>query len=247
MQAYERVLVGGVALMRVNPDTTREDWGTYVTRLNLEDLYPGIQGMGFAVPVSADKRADHIAQIRAEGFPDYTITSETERDEYSAIIYLEPFDWRNQRAFGFDMWSNDMRREAMRIARDESKAVVSGAITLVQEIDDDVQRGFLYYLPFYDPTASIESVEARQDAFIGWVYAAFRAGDLMHEILRNTEGDFDFEIHDNNDISEDGLIYDTNPSDTLFNQSEQPVLGRTFELEITHRSWSIYVHSKGRF
>ena len=46
-------------------------------------------------------------------------------------------------------------------------AHVSGVITLVQETDDDVQQGFLYYLPFYDPTAPLETLGQRQAAFIG--------------------------------------------------------------------------------
>ncbi|GAB5559887.1 MAG: hypothetical protein SynsKO_15340 [Synoicihabitans sp.] len=247
MQAYEQVLVGGVALMRVKPDTTREEWKTYVDRLRLEELYPGIQGMGFAVPVAPEDVDTHIAQIRAEGFPDYKITPETPRDEYSAIIYLEPFDWRNQRAFGYDMWSNPMRREAMRRARDQATAAISGAITLVQETEDDVQRGFLYYLPFYDPSASTETIEQRQNAFIGWVYAAFRAGDLMAEILRNTEGDFEFEIYDEGTINSDSLIYDSDASDTLFSQNQTRLLSQTFDMEVGHRKWAIYVHSKGKF
>lgn len=247
MLAYEQVLVGGIALMRVNPETTRVDWKTYVDRLRLEQRYPGIQGMGYAVPVEPDQREEHIAGIRAEGFPDYTIRPEGDREEYSAIIYLEPFDWRNQRAFGFDMWSNEMRRAAMRRARDEATPAISGIITLVQETDDDVQQGFLYYSPFYDPTAKVDTVENRQAAFKGWVYAAFRAGDLMDGVLGDARRDYEFEIYDNGVISPAGLLYDSDPTDTAFAATEERTHAGSFDLSIAHRTWTVLVHSSGEF
>ena len=95
------------------------------------------------MPVRAEDKAAHIESIRNDGFPEYTINPPGERDEYSAIIYLEPFDWRNKRAFGYDMWSNEMRHNAMARARDTGQAATSGIITLVQETKQDVQRGFL--------------------------------------------------------------------------------------------------------
>src|SRR3546814_19605036 len=51
-------------------------------------------------------------------FPDYRIWPEGERAIYTSIIYLEPFDWRNQRAFGYDMFLAPVRRAAMERARD---------------------------------------------------------------------------------------------------------------------------------
>lgn len=247
MKAYEQVLVGGVALMRVKPNTTREDWKIYVERLRLKESFPGIQGMGFAVPVAAEERAAHIAKIRSEGFPDYTIRPETERAEYTAIIFLEPFDWRNQRAFGYDMWSNDMRRMAMRRARDEGHAVSSGIITLVQETDEAVQRGFLCYQPLYDPAAEITTVQQRRDAFVGWVYAAFRTGDLMNGILGPGDRGYEFEVYDNNLVGAEGLLFDSDPQDTLFDQKRKPEHSSLIQSTITGRNWLIYVHSTSQF
>ncbi|WP_353850005.1 CHASE domain-containing protein [Accumulibacter sp.] len=51
--------------------------------------------------------------IRADGFPEYALRPPGERRHYSSIVYLEPFDWRNQRAFGYDMYSEPVRQRAM--------------------------------------------------------------------------------------------------------------------------------------
>jgi hypothetical protein len=44
------------------------------------------------------------------------------------------------------MRSNKICNEAMQRTRDSGEATTSGVITLVQEADDDVQKGFLTYL-----------------------------------------------------------------------------------------------------
>ena len=44
------------------------------------------------------------------------------RPLYSATEFLQPFDWRNQRAFGFDMYSEPERRQAMDRAWKTGKA-----------------------------------------------------------------------------------------------------------------------------
>ena len=183
MLEYEQVLRGGVAFFNAAGNVDRKKFRSYVTALSIEKNWPGIQGIGFSIPVAAPDKSKHIEDIRREGFPGYTIKPDGDRDEYSAIIYLEPFDWRNQRAFGFDMWSNAMRRQAMMRARDTGEASTSGIITLVQETKDDVQKGFLTYLPLYKNDLPLSTVEQRRSAFIGWVYAPFRMGNLMAGIL----------------------------------------------------------------
>src|SRR3546814_9134348 len=60
-------------------------------------------------------------RIRAEGFPNYSVTPPGEREVYFPITLIEPFDERNQRAFGYDMFSEPVRREAMR--RSEERRV----------------------------------------------------------------------------------------------------------------------------
>lgn len=113
LKAYRQVLSGARALFQASRDVSRSEWQSYVAALNLPANYPGIQGVGFAMHVSADQRARHEERIHAEGFPEYRISPPGPRSDYGVIVYLEPFDWRNQRAFGYDMLSEPVRREAM--------------------------------------------------------------------------------------------------------------------------------------
>lgn len=146
---YEQVLRGGVGLFRASQSVGRQRWREYVRTLRIDEYYPGIQGIGFSLRIPREKKEAHIRTVRSEGFPHYTIRPDTVRAEYHSIVYLEPFDWRNQRAFGYDMFTEPVRRAAMERSRDTGFPSLSGKVTLVQETETDVQPGFLMYLPVY--------------------------------------------------------------------------------------------------
>ena len=84
----------------------------------MAERYPGILGVGYAVLIRPKDLAKHIASIRSQGFPAYTVSPPGIRELYTSIIYLEPFSGRNLRAFGYDMFLEPVRREAMERARD---------------------------------------------------------------------------------------------------------------------------------
>ena len=120
MLEYEQVLRGGVGLFLVTPSVSRRQWHDYVTNAEMSVHYPGIQNMAISVPVPAAQKQKHIDAVRAEGFPQYTIRPEQpERPLYHSLVYVEPFSDRNLRAFGFDMYTNPVRRAAMDRAIDQ--------------------------------------------------------------------------------------------------------------------------------
>ncbi|MBK7815964.1 MAG: CHASE domain-containing protein [Rhodocyclaceae bacterium] len=182
MTANEQVLRSVVGLFEASEDVSRTEFRTFVAALRLEERYPGIQGVGFTRMIPPAELAGHVKSVRAEGFPEYTVRPPGERDTYSAIVYLEPFDWRNQRAFGYDMWSEPTRREAMARARESGKPALSGKVTLVQETDKDMQAGTLVYVPIYrKPSGSSNPAASRE--LMGWAYSPLRMKQLMTSIL----------------------------------------------------------------
>ncbi len=203
---YERVLKGGAGLFAASGTVTRDEWRRYIERLDVPQELPGIQGTGFSQLVPASERAAHEAAVRAAGFPDYRIHPEGARELYSSIIYLEPFAGRNLRAFGYDMYSEPVRREAMDRARDTGEPAMSGLVTLVQETDVNVQPGFLVYVPVYRNDMPTETVEQRRAAIQGFAYSPFRAHDLMDTLFRDPRRDVEVEIHDGERVP-DKLVY----------------------------------------
>lgn len=243
MKYYEQALWGGVGLFNSKKEIGRLDFQKYVASLAVADRLPGLQGIGFSVTLESEEKEEHIRQIRSEGFPEYDIKPLGDRDTYSAIIYLEPFDWRNKRAFGYDMWSNDMRRDAMSRARSTGQAATSGIITLVQETDKDLQKGFLMYLPVYGLEDSLSTERERAEALIGWVYSPFRAGNLMEDILSEEELEYEIELYDD-ELSEESLLFDSNETCHLKDTKHEPERAEVIDLEVQGRPWKLYLHTK---
>ena len=108
----EQILHGVAGLFVSSKEVDRKEFSTYFNSLQIDNLHPGIQGIGFARALTAQELKKHINDVRADGFPDYTVRPAGERERYSAIVYLEPFNWRNKRALGFDMYSEPTRQGA---------------------------------------------------------------------------------------------------------------------------------------
>ncbi|MEE2732316.1 MAG: CHASE domain-containing protein [Pseudomonadota bacterium] len=238
LSVYEQVLRSTVAMVYASEQLNREEFATYVRNLHLDEYWPGIQGIGFSVPLQPDQLEAHEAEVQAQGFPDYQIKPAGEREVYSSIVFLEPFDWRNRRAFGYDMYSNDVRRVAMDRARRTGHASTSGKIRLVQETDRDVQSGFLTYLPVYKTRNTPATEAERESQFQAWLYAAFRAGDLMAGVVGSASFKLDYEIYDGEGVLPDQLLYSSRGGIKPAAESDL-VLVRQIELQ--GRPWTLRV------
>jgi len=217
LQAHALVLRDAAAFLRVSGEIDRAHWRDYVVQAQVHQNLPGVQGLGFALLIPADRLSEHARTVRDEGFPDYRVWPQGERPVYTSIVFLEPFAGRNLRAFGYDMFSEPVRRAAMERARDQDLAALSDKVRLVQETETDIQAGTLMYVPVYRAGAPTDTLEQRRAALIGWVYSPFRMNDLMHGIL----GGWDQEggkrvrlaIYDADPFSPATLLYDSQAAD----------------------------------
>ncbi|MBK8064153.1 MAG: CHASE domain-containing protein [Betaproteobacteria bacterium] len=204
-------LIGARALFAGSQKVTRDDWRQYVSLLLQEPRIASVQGIGYAQLIAPGELQAHIAQVRAEGYPDYAVRPPGARDTYTAIVFLEPFKDRNLRAFGYDMYSEPVRRDAMARARDSGQAQLSGKVRLVQETDSEAQAGVLMYVPVYRQEMPLQTVEQRRAALLGWTYSPYRMNDLMRGILGDWQGalgvDLDLHIFDGEQASPQALLY----------------------------------------
>ena len=234
LNAYALILRGAAARFSGPVNTvTRQEWQAYVDTLRVQDSIPGVQGIGFAQVIPPNQLASHIALIRAEGFPEYTVRPAGERATLTSIIYLEPFRDRNLRAFGYDMYSDPVRRAAMELARDTGNAALSGKVELVQETGTDTQPGTLMYVPVYRDNMPTQTIEQKRSSLIGWTYSPYRMNDLMSGILRDWETHegkgIELRIYEGEKAIPAALIYNNNPhhqpsADSLLHQERTIVL-----------------------
>ncbi len=212
MQAYVQALYGVQGLFASSDFVDRQEFRTYVERLELSQNFPGMQGIGFMRLVPGPQLAAHIATVRAEGFPDYTVTPPGQRSQYAPVVYLEPFDSGNQRAFGYDGLSEPVRRAAFEQARDTGLPTMTGKILLKQEKAAPVQAGFLIALPVYQNDVGRYTVVQRRSAVKGWVYAPLRMDDVMSALGHDALRALDVEIYDGEAPNEMSRMYDSAPA-----------------------------------
>src|SRR6266446_7007230 len=112
MEMYVAALNQARGLFAGARAVTRDEFRAYVRSMDLDARYPGVVGVGFAPRVQPEKKPAFEAAVRREGFPDFRIWPQTPGDAHP-VLFLEPLDERNLRAFGYDMSSHPVRREAM--------------------------------------------------------------------------------------------------------------------------------------
>lgn len=245
--AYEQVLLGGSGLFAASNNITRYEWKTYVKKLRIEQNYPGILGIGYSKIIFPSNKDKFIQSVRKNGFKDFGIWPDGDRDIYTTIIYLEPFKGRNLRAFGYDMFTNPVRKKAMEQARDEGNTSISGKVTLVQETDKDIQFGFLMYVPIYRQNASLKTVEERRKALLGYVYSPFRMNDLIEGILGDEFNVLDLIIYDGNTESNQNIMYVNNPSDSTSAAPGTTVFIVSKKITFNKHSWTLKFTSLPEF
>ncbi len=185
--AVEQALLSGVALFDASDSVARQALQQFSQRLQSGPQLHGVQGLGYA-PLTTDAALPRlIAGVQSEGFPAYAVRPAGRRDLYAPIVFLEPLDTRNQRAIGYDMYSDPSRRAAMDQARDENAAALSGRVDLKQEYGATPQAGTLMYRPVYRRHAPIETLAQRREAITGWIYSPLRMGELMQSTLQDWE------------------------------------------------------------
>ena len=254
MATYEQVLRGVQGLFAASVSVERDEFRDYVNTLRLKKNYPGIQSLRFAPIVLPADKERHIASIRKQGFPGYTIWPEGRRDFYAPVTFAEPFDARNQAVFGYDMCSDldaprdgdsapGLRRAAMERARDSDDAYSSGKIRLAFENDVDTQAGFMMFLPIYKNGIPHDTPAARRANFTGWTSAVFRMDDLMYGILGEYADELDFEIYDGDEVSDRTSMYNAIKHGTGLH----PLFHAAQLLKIDNRPWTMVIHSMPRF
>lgn len=241
LQQYENILQSGVGFFQASDDVSRDEWYRYVSAIDLKENYPGMQGMGYAIvlpPVSIKIFED---KIHRDGYTSFEIKPKGNQKHTTTILYLEPLDKRNQAALGYDMFSEPIRREAMERARDTGKAALSGKVTLLQEIDKDIQAGVLLYLPYYSEDENTNTVEKRRHNLLGYIYAPFRMGDFINANFSHANT-MSIEIYDGAGKGENNLLYKS-PIVSDYHSDYQAE--RT--LNIGGREWHIYYSSSPEF
>jgi len=172
-----RVLDGLAALKAATGTFTRQQFHQFVesSGWNTAD----VQALEW-IPLVPDSDRE---RFEAEGRTHQAGFAFTERDgqgnvvrrqptsEYFPVFFVEPLAG-NEAALGFDLGSNERRRQALEQAQRTGVPVATARITLVQE--EASQAGMLIFRPIFSPSGG---------ELEGYALGVFRIGDMLAPVL----------------------------------------------------------------
>jgi two-component system cell cycle sensor histidine kinase/response regulator CckA len=238
IETYIALLRAASGFLTVRDGVTRDEFQTFVAGLQLKEQYPGTHGMGFAVRVRSQDVQDLVASMRRQHTEDFRIWPDSDSAERFPVIYREPLDSRSRSAIGYDPSTEPIRRSAMERARDTGHAAASGRIILVQESKGDSQAGFIVYLPVYHNGPHAASERERRESILGFVYAPFRADDLLNGVLGNQLGHaIDVQAFDGAPAPEN-ILHNFARVD-LMGAGRHPKFEANSTVEIAGRTWTL--------
>ena len=250
LDTYINLLRGGTGLFAASSRITAFQFRTYVTQLDLRDRFPGVQGIGLSLRIPAAQRDTILSELRKQPeLKNLNIQPATPpRSEYHAITYLEPLDERNQRAIGFDMFTEPTRRAAMERARDTADAALSGKVRLITEdADGTAQPGFLVYVPVYYAGPPPLGIDDRRLRLAGFVYSPFRANDLFRGLLETrTPHRLAFNVYDGESTAPEALLYRSD-AEQPSSADDEPRFVKRAQVYVAGRPWTILFRTRPEF
>ena len=227
---------GAAAIQSITQQTQVEEWTKFSKALNLSDTYPGINGIGVIYHVQP-RKLDGFLKRQRQSRPHFKIHPSHDKQEYWPITYIEPFI-SNEKAVGLDMAFEHNRLSAAKKSRDTGATQITAPIILVQ--DAKKTPGFLQYVPFYD-SQNIETLEQRQQHFVGHVYAPFIMYKLIEGALEQSSRQLIFSISDGKDV-----LYNELDSNNK-NYDKTPLFQKEVTLDMYGRPWTFQIQTANSF
>ncbi|HYJ88801.1 MAG TPA: CHASE domain-containing protein [Pyrinomonadaceae bacterium] len=249
LESYTALLRAGAGLFSSSDSVKESEFRNFVKMLGIAEHYPGVQGMGFSVRLTPEEKAALVAAKRQEGVEDFRLWPESQRQEYHAIIHLEPQDQRNRAGLGFDMTTEPSRQEPMERARDTGQPAASGRVTLFMRVDPEaVQHGFIIYVPVYRKDQQPANENERRAALQGFVFSPFRAADFFRRVVSGASHEnLEFRIYDGADLTPEHLLHSSTVAEAPAPPDYQPRFTASTNMTVGGRPWTIAYSSRPAF
>ena len=166
------------SLFDASENVTRQEFSIFAQGIFTESK--GLQALEWVPRINNSERGRFIESVRDEGLKEFDIHPVTEYQVAFPVNYIYPIEG-NRAASGFDLYSNETRREALVQAWETGVISVTEPITLVQETG--TQSVFLVFIPVYSDKAVPPTVEERRNNLEGFGLAVIRFGDFLEQSI----------------------------------------------------------------
>ncbi|NOQ34755.1 MAG: PAS domain S-box protein [Methylococcaceae bacterium] len=240
---YSELLHSTRGLFSALKSVKRDEFKAFINAVGMQKFYPSIQSLGFSLVIPLAEKQKHLATVQSEGFPNYNIHPEGERKILTSIVYLKSFSEQNSHAFGYDMYSEEIYRQAMKKACDTNETALSGKVESLPESNKGIQTDSIMYLPIYRPKTDISTREQRRTNLLGWIYVAFRTKDFINNTFNNFD-EVDIDIYDGKSTSPLSALF---LSSSKTKKNHAPLFKTVKTLTIVGHHWTVNFYSTPAF
>lgn len=226
----ELLLAGASGLFDASTHVSRADWKKYTASFDLENNYPGVQGIGYVVNATPETLPDLITSAKNEGYKDFSVFPAGKRDAYSILWYYEPL---NVAGLGFDYLSDPLRREAILKTSQTGQSAITPKLQFVRNKNELGSVGFIVLKPVYTDAGQRDIKDPAQRSIRGYVFVPLMSNAFFTQTLEHAQHDnFSIKIYDKSQ-GENNVLYET-PN---HNELERNSFNHTANLSVDGRDW----------
>jgi len=187
INAYGANVASVSAMAEANGSLTPESFRNYFEQLRKSHQLPrGTLGLGYVRYVPQADKASFEASLMATYGQEVQIHPSGLRQAYAPLTVLEPMDHGNDRAIGYDLLSEPIRRQALLQAATSDNPVLSSKLGLSQNANrDDAPGVILYTVIRLDPQALPTSQPNQLTNVWGWAASPILIKELMEATLQS--------------------------------------------------------------
>lgn len=234
LKIYEHILLGANGLFKASDNVSQAEWQKYTKQFNFENEYPGIYWLGYAEHVGAGELQSYIDNQKKSD-SSFKVTPAGTRNEYVLIKYVEPAEASKTQTKGFDLLTDDVRRNTLLAARDSGNISLSRLVQIPPDSDNSF-RGFLMYKAVYKEDKPDTRVQKRED-LQGYIFAAYNANEFFKKAIDKSHLTTysEIQVFDGKTTDPQAELYKSEGFSSM--QSEH--LSQAFTIMALDRNWTI--------
>ena len=226
------------SMLSVTEDVKSDEFEQFVADMSANHIARGSLGMGWATWIKASEAPGLQDRLRRQagnsGVTVHPVPADSKAD-MAVIVLLEPRNAPNQRALGFDMFSEAKRRAAMISAMRTGRAAVTEGIHLIQDEGRPSVAGILIYVPVFE---RMPDGRVRRDALKGFAYMPLRAQEVLEAAAASFDrSEANVAIYDG-PVGRDRLLAEIGRKVFRRNHSQRTLL-------FADRTWTVVVSTSG--
>lgn len=233
--SYLDAMISSRAFLSVSSGVGDEEWDMYVSGLDFEERYQGLQALGYARwDEPSGSQGDQVIQTPVE--------------------FAGPSNLASANLLGYDFYAEDLHRTAMQTALETGEPqATSREFVYVQNQTGEgaslaLRPGFFVYVPVYEGGTVPASIEERSESIEGFVFGAFGMDGLLSGIVpESTAPDVDFEVYDGAQVVQTNLLYDSDGVLRATEDNFEPRYTESSGINVAGRDWSVYFASLPSF